>query len=115
MKVKQKITNILLIIAFIAVCGPGNTKVFAMISNYIYYYITGVDPTVYTYCPMGSRGNTLEEKPSGTIWICVGDPLPSTDLAVCGACLYEDNVGWTCFKREAYKGECCIPSDCDLR
>lgn len=101
MKVKQKITNILLVIAFIAVCVPGNAEVFkqiVMMAAEMYYPNSGFGQV--TPCSLKYEGKVYK-------WKCYGSWFPTSAMAMCG---YDGGDG---FCSEAIKpGQCCIPQDC---
>ena len=101
MKVKQKISNILLVIAFIAVCVPGNAEAFKQIVRMAaeMYYPDSFFGQV-TPCSLDYEGEVYK-------WKCHGSWFPTSAMAMCG---YDGGDG---FCSEAIKpDQCCIPQDC---
>ena len=97
MKVKQKITNILLIIAFIAVCVPGNAEAFKQIVRMaaeMYYPDSGFGQV--TPCSLKYEGEVYK-------WKCHGSWFPTTAIATCGY-LGEDGL----CKSPVEPNQCCI-------
>lgn len=110
MKVKQKISNILLVIAFIAVCVPGNAEAFKQIVRMaaeMYYpdsFFGQVTPCSIAVLEKTDDGQEVQVTYN---WKCHGSWLPTSAMAMCG---YDGGDG---FCSEAIRpNQCCIPQDC---
>ena len=107
MKVKQKITNILLVIAFIAVCVPGNAEVWDRLFRFsqLIYRIYGLTE-VYTICP---DQVVVKEEPKlyWNKWSCSGHSIPTSAVGDCGVCRSN-----SCDTNNPQYGDCCIEQKC---